>query len=79
MEPKSDSLRVLAITEAAEARLLGTRRIGLPTRCLHQGDRGFQVGNIEKDIQLRMRIIAMQTHLNERRLKPSTGFTHGSK
>jgi len=58
MQPEADPLRVTATRESPEPRL-GSRRIGFAARFSNASHRLLQLGHFEKNIDLRLRVVAM--------------------
>src|SRR5271170_1574972 len=76
MQAEADPLRISAIREFTEPRFR-SRRVGFAARLSNASDRLLQLGHFEKNVNLRLRVVAMQSDAHGRRLKPSAALAQG--
>src|ERR1700722_7527975 len=76
MQPEADTLRIPAIRESAKPRFR-SRRIGLAARFSNESHRVLQLGHFQKNVDLRLRVVPVQSDAHGRRLKPSAPLAHG--
>ena len=78
VQPESNALRIPAHRKLPESRLFSPWIAGLTTQRPHPGHGRVQISNAEKHKDARIWIIAMQTRLHGRRVKPTLpAISHG--
>ena len=71
MQPERDAARVPAVAETSETGLVPAGLVGVTTCGANPGDGGLEIRYRKVDLNLRLRVVAMQACFHCRRLKPA--------